>query len=146
MIVIESAIVTYKDTMITSSTGSAVEVEFLFFEIKKFINNQRNFDAGYLHFYHVHPKGFLQYSNKDFKVVKSLYKSLAICPLFSIICYKNSEAENIDHDIVTYQYQPTPENMNVIDPQYVEYKIDDMLLYLMKGLSFASRKFRNREN
>ncbi len=133
---IESAAVTYNKEAVYMVDGDLHEVEFSFCEMWKYIKNKETYYPYLLHLYHVHPAGFLQYSDKDRKAAKALNLGLGYSPLFSIIVFNTDSQADIEHSIVTYQYKKDDASMIKIDQRYVPYPIPDALLFSLKGMSY----------
>ena len=93
MIMIESALVTYKGNVISYSTGSAGSVEFDFLSIWSAIKEDKNDinPVSNIIFFHVHPEGFLDLSETDKNCVKGLFMAIGKPFYFSIINFYTSD-------------------------------------------------------
>ena len=110
---VESAIVLYKNEIIDASLGTPVNVEFNFEKIWAFKKTQNPFLIQELHFVHVHPKGFLNYSATDLDCIQGFNLAFGNKVLFSIICFEDSNLNSQEHSMRTYFFDK--EMVNVTD-------------------------------
>lgn len=93
----ESAIVTYDENIIDYSIGTAGSVEFNFDRIWAHIKKLGpvNFDKDKLEFFHVHPQGFISFSDTDENCMKGLNLALGIPIRFCVIAFENADLFNL---------------------------------------------------
>lgn len=94
---IESALVTYKEKVISYSTGSSGSVEFDFLAIWDSIKEDKNDTSSISNiiFFHVHPEGFLDLSVTDKNCVQGLFMAIGKPFCFSIITFYTSDILDI---------------------------------------------------
>ena len=97
----ESSLITYEDSplsrfdihFVTASLGTPCSVEFNFEKVWEFKKNMGGFNPKNLRFYHVHPEGFLSYSDTDLNCIKGLNIAFGYPVHFSIITFDNPSLE-----------------------------------------------------
>jgi len=126
----ESSLILYDNFFIDASIGTPCSVEFNFEKAWEFKKSIKDFDPKLLKFYHVHPEGFLDYSDIDLNCIKGLNIAMG-CPVyFSIITFLNNDLNEHYYHQISYKY---------LDKQME--KVEDIPLmfnysFLLKYLSY----------
>jgi len=128
---VESAIVLYGNKIIDISLGTAVHVEFGFENVWEFKRTCKDFYIHNLHFIHVHPEGFLNYSMTDLNCIQGLNLAFGDVVLFSIVCFKNSNMNDLSYGIRTFFY-----NKEMVEIDYDYDLISEKHLTVLKSLSY----------
>ena len=128
---LESALVKYKNTLVSLSRGNPTTVDFNWDEIWTFRKRMGDgFMPSLLSLYHVHPSGFLRYTDIDLKMIKSYTLTFGFPISFSIVCFKTPIIGDLEHKMITYRYKEkrmVKEEMNRL--RYVELQILKELSY-----------------
>jgi len=130
----ESGLVLYEDTFLSVSLGTSCNVEFDFFKIWQFKKDleklKEEFDPSLLRFYHVHPSGFLHYSETDLNCISGLNKAFGYPVHFSILTFENGDLDYLGCNYVSYQY------INKKMKEIGTITLDKKYLSLLKILSY----------
>lgn len=127
----ESAIVTYGDHIIDYSIGTPTTVEFNFDRIWGTLKGYEDYYLNWLRFYHVHPEGVFNYSDKDLDCMKGLSIALGFPINFNIVTFTNQDP--FYHDCIIRCYQYTKDGVKIVP----EYSPGWNPLVFLKYLSYA---------
>lgn len=128
----ESSLVTYFDEVIDFQVGTPSTVDFDFAKIWA-LRGKFEQEPSRLHFMHVHPKGFLRYSDLDWEVMVGYKMAFGFSFFFSIICFEDDDVHSLKCDYKTYF--PCMGSINEYAPNGIE--IDDKSLQILKILSYG---------
>ena len=100
----EASLILYNDLLLDYNVGTPVTVEFNFnkiWQLKKLIPR---FMPELLYLYHVHPEGYLNYSELDRKVMKGFSIALGESSHFHIVCFKNANISDLSINKICFRY------------------------------------------
>ena len=110
----ESSLITYEDSplsrfdihFVTASLGTPCSVEFNFEKVWEFKKNMGGFNPKNLRFYHVHPEGFLNYSDTDLNCIKGLKIAFGHPIYFSILTFEHGSCLELSsvYNQISFQY------------------------------------------
>lgn len=135
---IESSIVKYGDQVVTVDVGKPSNVEFNFMKIRAFAQERKKrgfWDPRNLNYYHVHPEGFLNYSQTDLRCAKGLHLGLGVCRNFHIITFNSSDLNDETYNFSCFLYNP--DHPDRLIPELDSEGLDGYSLYLLKALSYG---------
>ena len=130
---VESSITTHDGVTIDCSIGTPGEVEFNFERIWDFRRrNLKYFKPERLKFYHVHPPGMHELSQKDVNCIEGFQIALGTPIHFCIITFDDADLFNLDCTIVAFE---SKEDGEIVRTD-IESLTHDQLL-LLKHLSYG---------
>jgi hypothetical protein len=135
----ESALVLYRDELVSVSRGQPASVEFNFEEVWRFKKQfAQEFDPGKLYWVHVHPSGFgTRPSSTDVLCAMALHAAFGKVEYFGIICFENSGFKDIRGLISWYQFREGAfEKIHDIDLRHDPHLIEEEV-YMLKALSYG---------
>ena len=137
----ESALVLYRDELISVSRGQPATVEFNFEEVWDYRRKLgKAFTPRHLYWVHVHPSGFgTQPSSTDQLCAQALHAAFGVVAYFGILCFSSTSFRDFKGRITWYRWDAQAGMLKVTNDRALE--TDPILLdeevAILKTLSYG---------